>query len=257
MTDLSIKTVVASQLDEAWAQSKTVPAPTIAHPELTVDDAYDIQEMIIARRVSTGRSRAGWKMGLTSAGPGTTPIVGTLLDDMVTPSGSTLNLSSMIAPSVEAELVVKISETIDGPVDADTLKNGDHHVAAGIEVIDYRTTDSSGVVDWIADNSTIGHGVVGEMAPIAEVDLVAAEACLYADDRLLAKGNGSMVMGNPLEAVVWLSNHLTDRGLRLEAGDVILTGSLTGHHPVPIGSVSRFRADFGSLGVAEVSFIPQ
>ena len=102
---------LASALDEAWVGATTVPAPSKLEPAMTTDEAYAIQELIIGRRVKGGRRRAGWKMGLTTAAPPAIPIVGTLLDDMVIPSGSDLSLATMVAPMVEAELVVRIGET--------------------------------------------------------------------------------------------------------------------------------------------------
>ena len=62
-------------------------------------------------------------------------------------------------------------------------------------------------------------------------------------------------MGNPMAAVEWLSQHLVERGHSLERDHVILTGSLTGHHPVPSRQVD-FTADFGGLGKVAVRFHP-
>jgi 2-keto-4-pentenoate hydratase len=247
---------LALALDDAWAGAVTVQAPSQQEPSLTTADAYSIQDLIIERRIKAGRRRAGWKMGLTSATPPTTPIVGTLLDDMIVPSGSDLSLGTMVAPMVEAELVVRIGETIDRTRTVAELERGPHEVGPGIEVIDYRTTDSSGVVDWIADNSTVAYAVVGTLFPIADVMHPGVEASLSCDGRHLASGKGEKVMGNPLAAVVWLSQHLVERGLPLERGDVILTGSLTGHHPVVPEESSRVTADFDTLGIVEVGFHP-
>jgi 2-keto-4-pentenoate hydratase len=55
--------------------------------------------------------------------------------------------------------------------------------------------------------------------------------------------------------VAWLSGHLAGRGLRLERGHVILTGSLTGHHVVPDGE-TEVTARFGALGAVAVRFHP-
>jgi 2-keto-4-pentenoate hydratase len=244
---------LARGLDDAWARSVTVPAPSTLEPSLTTDDAYDIQELIIAARVEAGRRRAGWKMGLTTAAPPTTPIVGTLLDDMVIASGSDLSLATMVAPMVEAELVVRIGETIDRAQTVAELEQGPHEVGPGIEVIDYRTIDSSGVVDWIADNSTVAYAVVGSFVPVADVREV--RASLSCDGDQIATGGANQVMGNPLAAVAWLSQHLVERGHSLQRDQVILTGSLTGHHPVPARQVD-FTAEFGGLGKVAVRFHP-
>ena len=244
---------LARALDDAWAGAVTVPAPSKLEPPLTTDEAYTIQELIIERRIAGGRRRAGWKMGLTTATPPTTPIVGTLLDNMIVTTDTDLSLATMVSPMVEAELVVRIGEMIDRPTSVAELEIGPHELGPGIEVIDYRTTDSSGVVDWIADNSTVAYAVVGSLVPVAEVNPAEVEASLWCDGRHLASGTGGQVMGNPLAAVAWLSQHAIERGHPLERGDVILTGSLTGHHVVPVRKV-EFTADFGALGRATVRF---
>ena len=244
---------LAVALDEAWSAAEAIPAPTTNHPSLTVEDAYDIQDLIVERRLAAGRAIAGWKLGLTSADPPATPISGTLLDDMVIPSGSLLATSTMVGPMVEAEIVVEIGETIERPVDTDELMRGPHRIAGGIEVIDYRTVGSQGVIDWIADNSTVAYAVVGERVPVSDLSLEEIEVVLAADGTELASGRGDKVMGNPLAAVAWLSGHLAGRGRALHQGEVVLTGSLTGHHVVPAGPVG-FTADFTALGMVSVRF---
>lgn len=248
---------LARVLGQAWADAEPVPAPSLSDPSLTIEDAYDIQELIVAERMKKGRSRAGWKLGLTSADPPVTPIVGTLLSDMIVPTGTELALDTMVAPMVEAELIVRIGATIDTPQTVDELRQGPHEIGPGIEVIDYRTVDSDGVVDWIADNSTVAYGVAGEFVPVAEIDPSEVEARLFGDDTFLASGAGRKVMGNPLAAVAWLSEHLAARGHPLQQGHLVLTGSLTGHHDVPPDRDSEFSADFGSLGTVSARFRSQ
>jgi 2-keto-4-pentenoate hydratase len=245
---------LARSLDEAWARAMATGAPTTIEPSLTAIEAYAIQDMIIAGRLTAGRRIAGWKLGLTSARPPTTPIAGTLLDDMVVPSGIDLSLSTMVAPLVEAEVVVEIGATLEGPASVDDLLAGPHRIAPGIEVIDYRTTGSSGVVDWIADNSTVAYAVVGDPVAMTGQDIPGIEVELSGPDGPLATGRADLVMGNPLAAVAWLSGHLAERGRSLEAGQVVLTGSLTGHHAVPGSGRSSYQADFGALGSVSVSF---
>jgi 2-keto-4-pentenoate hydratase len=135
----------------------------------------------------------------------------------------------------------------------DDLLAGPHLLGPGIEVIDYRTVDSKGAIDWIADNSTVAYAVVGDLIPVSDVDAAAMEVRLSSGDAELATGRGSKVMGNPLAAVAWLSGHLSERGRSLEEGAVVLTGSLTGHHLVT-GPDTDYRADFGELGQVSVSF---
>jgi 2-keto-4-pentenoate hydratase len=246
---------LARTLGTAWDEATAVAAPTSVEPSLTIEDAYAIQELIIAARLDQGRALAGWKMGLTSAEPPATPIVGTLLSDMVVQSGSALDLRSMVMPMVEAELVVRVGERIDRPQNVAELEQGPHEVGPGLEVIDYRTIDSKGVIDWIADNSTVAYAVVGEMTPVSDVVMAEVESTIYVDGTGLASGRANQVMGNPLAAVSWLSKHLAGRGHPLEEGQVVLTGSLTGHHTLPPDRPSEVTAEFGVLGAVSVSFL--
>ena len=174
---------------------------------------------------------------------------------MIVPSGSELGLATLVSPMVEAEFVVRIGDTLAGPVTLDDLMTGPHEVGPGIEVIDYRTIDSQGPIDWVADNSTVAYAVIGDLVPVASVDGPSVEAGLSLDGRLLASGRGERVMGNPLAAVAWLSGFLVERGRALSTGDIVLTGSLTGHHVVP-SARSTFTADFGDIGSVSVRFRP-
>lgn len=247
---------IARALDEAWLEAAPIPAPSLTEPSLTRADAYSIQDLLIDRRLQRGRFRTGWKLGLTSANPPVTPIAGILLDDMVVESGVDLALPTMVAPMVEAEFVVRIGETIERPLTVAELEHGPHEVGPGIEVIDYRTTGSAGVIDWIADNSTVAYAVVGPLVPIADVMRPQVGVTLSRNGENLARGMGSQVMGDPVAAVSWLTGHVVSRGQRLAEGDVILTGSLTGHHRVTPDDVSVFEADFAELGRVQVQFHP-
>nr|WP_253209017.1 fumarylacetoacetate hydrolase family protein [Streptomyces niphimycinicus] len=59
-------------------------------------------------------------------------------------------------------------------------------------------------------------------------------------------GSASAVMGDPAEAVAWLARHLLRGGRRLEAGDIVLSGTLC--TPTAIGTGDRLVADLGELG---------
>ena len=44
---------IAVDLDDAWTAARTVSAPSIREPSLTLDDAYAIQELIVERRMAS------------------------------------------------------------------------------------------------------------------------------------------------------------------------------------------------------------
>ncbi len=66
------------------------------------------------------------------------------------------------------------------------------------------------------------------------------------DGRIVARGRGGSVMGNPLMAIVWLARKLQSRGRVIEAGDIVSTGSCT--VLVQILPGQTFQADMGGYG---------
>ena len=63
------------------------------HPAMTMDDAYRVQDRLIAAKLAQGRRIIGWKIGLTSKAMQsalniTTPDSGVLLDDMAFEDGA-------------------------------------------------------------------------------------------------------------------------------------------------------------------------
>ena len=63
------------------------------------------------------------------------------------------------------------------------------------------------------------------------------------DGKPAAEGNGHLVLGNPLESLLWLARKLAAGGKHLRTGDVVLTGTCTGITKVAAGQ--SFEARFG------------
>ena len=58
------------------------------------------------------------------------------------------------------------------------------------------------------------------------------------------------VMGNPLNALAWLANHLATRAMALNAGDVVISGGITKLlHPKPGDSIRARYTHLGSIGI--------
>jgi 2-keto-4-pentenoate hydratase len=65
-------------------------------------------------------------------------------------------------------------------------------------------------------------------------------------------GAGGAVLGSPLTSLVWLANKVGARGVTLEAGHVILPGSVCAMTPVAAGDT--FTATFYGLGTVTARF---
>ncbi len=250
---------IAGELAEAAASRRPVAPITERHPELGVADAYGIQAINAARAEADGATLVGHKIGLTSKpmqemlGVGE-PDYGRVFDAQVARSPATVERDGLIAPRIEPELAFVLAKGLRGPGvgRADVLAATDH-VLPALEVIDSRIADwRIGLVDTIADNASCGSIVLGTnpIDPTA-TDLAAVSADLSIDGVVVQSGVGAAVLGHPAEAVAWLANAVAGFGVELEAGHVIMSGSMTAAAPVEAGN--HVVADFGGAGTVEVS----
>ena len=108
---------LAQIVDEAARTATAIPQLTDALPTLTVEDAYAIQALSIARRRARGEGRAGYKMGLTSRAKmiqvGVSEVVwGRLTDAMRLSEGGDLHRARFVHPRVEPEIAYVIGKQI-------------------------------------------------------------------------------------------------------------------------------------------------
>lgn len=87
----------------------------------------------------------------------------------------------------------------------------------------------------------------------AQLDLAQAGMSVYINDNYVKSGVGKAAMGNPVTSLAWLLNWLREEGLGVPAGEVVSTGTCTGHLFVLPGDT--VRADFAELGTVEATFL--
>ena len=76
---------------------------------------------------------------------------------------------------------------------------------------------------------------------------------VYLNGYYVKSGKGQAAMGHPVTSLTWLLNWLREQGRGVAAGEVVSTGTCTGHlFALPGDTV---RADFGELGVVEAEFL--
>jgi 2-oxopent-4-enoate/cis-2-oxohex-4-enoate hydratase len=85
------------------------------------------------------------------------------------------------------------------------------------------------------------------------LDLAALRVRVWKNDQPLSEGLGSAVQGSPLASVAWLANTLGSYGVTLDAGDVILSGSLVPLEPARPGD--SFRLELEGVGGASINFV--
>ena len=251
---------LAERLYQALCQSKPVEPLTDSVPGLTIEDAYFIQRALIQRRVQAGERVIGKKIGVTSAAvmdmlKVNQPDFGMLTDRMVINQGAAVDMAQLIQPKAEGELAFVLKRDLQGPgiTTADVLRATDG-VMACFEIVDSRICDwRIKIQDTVADNASCGLFVLGDQLVRPEkLDLRLLGMVLEKNGRVVGTGAGAATMGSPVTAVAWLANTLGQLGIALQAGEVILSGALSGMVPVARGD--QLRMAIQGVGDCSVRF---
>lgn len=251
----------ADELFAAERDRKQIEAFS-ARATLTGADAYAIQLANVRRRHAAGERSVGMKVGLTAKPMQKMlgvdqPDFGHLFEKMRVEDGGTCSLDELIQPRVEAEIGIVLGRSLRGPglTDLDVLEATEALVPT-LEVVDSRILNwKIQFVDTVADNGSAARFVVGtKRTPPLGIDARTVGTVFEKNGQLVATGAGAAVLGaGPYRAVAWLANTLAAEGLELNAGDVIMPGSLCAMVPVARGDVTS--ADFGVLGTVSVRFV--
>ncbi|MFK0174296.1 2-keto-4-pentenoate hydratase [Streptomyces sp. NPDC090306] len=244
---------MARALYEARATRTPIPPLTDGDPTLDIHDGYAIQRELIELLVADGDCVIGYKAGLTSAPMQAmfsvdTPDYGPVLASTVHHDGASVPSGAFIAPKVEAEIVFRLGASLKGPgVDVDAAREAVSEVMAGLEIVDSRIEGwRIRLADTIADLASNGAVVLADPVPAGDRDFRPTGMAFSRNGELLATGAGAAALGDPVAVVAWLANVLGERGVTLEAGQLIMTGAL--HSAVPITAGDTFVAEFDQLG---------
>jgi 2-oxo-hept-3-ene-1,7-dioate hydratase len=265
MTPAEIRTA-AKALFTAEATRRQIGLLSLAHPKMTLDDAYAVQAELVAMKLAQGRKVIGWKIGLTSRAMQEalqidTPDSGVLLDDMLFPDGANIPKNHFIQPRVEAEIAFLMAHDLSGAQTsrADVIA-ATAHVAPALEVLDTRilrsdpATDRARIItDTVSDNAANAGIVLGLQRHACHAhDLRWVGAILKRDGVAEETGLGAGVLDDPVTGILWLVHRLAAYGHGLKSGEIVLSGSFI--RPVEAPPGSRFHADFGPFGSVALNF---
>jgi len=266
LTQVQIDNAVDT-LHQAERLRQQIPAHTLSHPEMGMEDAYAIQKAWVDRKLTEGRRVVGYKIGLTSramqqAMKINTPDFGVLLDDMLFDNGSELVAGDFTDPRLEVEFAFVLKRPLFGEqVTLEQVLEATDYVVPALELIaarSFRVDPNTGytrtVFDTIADNAANAGVILGDVRvkPI-DIDLRWAGALLYLNEEVEETGLAAGVLDHPANGIRWVCKRFAPHGIGLEPGQIILSGSFT--RPVSVKAGDSIRADYGGLGNIAVDFI--
>ena len=236
-----------------------IPQLSKSHPDMTIEDAYDVQRRWAAARIAAGARVVGRKIGLTSramqqASKMMEPDYGVILDDRLYRDGASIAANSFIKPRLETELAFIMAQDLSGTgCQVHDVLRATEFVTPALEIIDYRTEVPRAIVDTIADNAAYAAIVMGgrPVRPF-DINLRWVGATLSKNGVIEETGLSAGVMGHPAAGIAWLVNKLAAVKDGLKKGDIVLAGSFT--RPIDIAAGDVAMADYGELGTIGVAF---
>ena len=252
---------LGDELYESLVTRKTIQPFSSRYPDMTIEDAYHVQQRMIARRLEQGEKIVGKKIGVTSKAVMNMlgvhqPDFGYLLDGMVYNEGESIEIDTLIQPKAEGEIAFLLKKDLKGPgVTAADVIAATEGVMACFEIVDSRIQDwKIKIQDTVADNASCGVFVLGDkLVDIADIDLGLVGMVLEKNGQIEVTGAGAATLSHPVNAMVWLTNTLGKLGITLKAGDIVLSGAMGAMVPVSRGD--NLRITIGQIGGCSVRFV--
>ena len=231
--------------------------PTDSDRDITVETGYIIQQAVMQLREQAGENVVGYKIGLTSPASqelfsASQPIAGLLWEGSVFEEADRISLAGMHAPLVEVEMAFIMRTALEGPgVTAGEVMAATETISVALEIVDSRWSGGQpGLGQILADNANAAAIVMGPRISSTDLDVSSIRVDVQVGQQSLS-GRGTNVMGNPLHAVSWLVEQLSTQNKRIEAGQIILSGTMT--VPTPVHPGDRIRVDIRGLGTMAVT----
>jgi len=249
------------ELFDCMMSQSVVPPLTDREPGIAIEDSYKISQRFLERRLTdNGESVVGKKIGVTSDAVQSMlgvfePDFGFLTDAMQVSEGE-ISIGNLIQPRAEAEIAFRLGRTLQGPgITAADVLAATEAVIPCFEVVDSRIEGwRIRIQDTVADNASCGIYVLGcGEADAGTLDLAACKVTVTKNGEFLSEGFGSAVQGSPQSAIAWLANTFGKLGMSLNAGEIVLSGSLVPLEPIVAGDTMVM--DIPGLGKTIANFV--
>ena len=248
-----------SQFVENLVENYFQKTPVQTKVDLTLSQAQKVQDLFVAEISQVLGQVVGYKAALTNKKAQerfnvSQPLRGIFLEKMLWENGSVISAKFGSRPIAEGDLIMRVgsAEINNAKTPRETLKYLDA-VLPFIELGDlvYSQDVKLDAPALLAINVGARSGILGKPIPVSDTDewenrLKSLRIeILDQNDKVLASGNGSSLLGNPLNVVLWIKDSLQAQGKELKKGDLLSLGSITSF--IPVKSNSTIRAQYIDL----------
>lgn len=242
------------------AANARAPYPDLVriNPALTATDLYQVQQRFVAAQVAAGARIAGYKGGLVPQAP----IGGVLFAGGLHEGLQTVARKDYHSLLVEAEIAFEFCSAVTAPLpDVAAVKAAVCRLRPAVELPDAAIPDLGAIksdlprlaqalipTNIATRDVALGAPVDAAAHPLSGLHIVATRDGAPLGERMAGSANDAM-----WESVRWIVNEFVlEHGYRLDAGQIVMPGNLTGLHP---GAPGHYRIDYGALGVVEFDIV--
>jgi 2-keto-4-pentenoate hydratase len=207
--------------------------PSFDISEVSLDQAYRVQDSVTQQRIDKGEAVAGYKVGCTSFAIQSQlglkePICGKLFAPYLYDEETDLYWNEYVNCAIEPEMVLKIGKNLKGyNLPDETLIDAIAHVSPGLEIHNYKFWYTPITSQELICANGIHAGLVVGNAEVLPDDLSFKSETfeVLKKGRLIATAPASAIMGGALNSLRWLIGFLTHKGRSLEPDTFVIPGS--------------------------------
>ena len=253
----------AAALWALWSAGETVDAlPLNCRPNSETQGRH--AQLYFAELA--GDRVGGWKIAATSAGGQNhigvvEPLEGPYLQSRMHQNDAVLSMAGNHMAVAEAEFAFCFAQKLESratPYSNEQILSAVGTLHPSLELPDSRLSNFSsvGAATLLADCACARDWVIGAATTVdwRRIDLANAPTRLIINDEVVTKGTGADTLGNPLNALAWVVNRLSSRGIAIEAGQFITTGVCG--LPKPIRPGDEVTCDLGEFGTVSATLTP-
>jgi 2-keto-4-pentenoate hydratase len=236
-------TPIVEWIEQQLTSRRVVPEVLERYPGLSEEQAYRVQQELIRRRIAAGDRLAGYKAAMTSKAMREAvglkePVLGHLLVSGMIEEGKPVSTAGCVKPTIEPEVAVILKAPLAGPgVTRPQVLAAIAGYAAAIEIGDIKTGDNRRSLQQtlVCNVMNGGQAVGGRLMAPDGIDLRVEGMVVTINGEVRGSATAVEVMGDPLRSVLFIANKLGELGGRLEAGMLLMTGSIVRGIPVQAG----------------------
>jgi 2-keto-4-pentenoate hydratase len=208
-----------------------------------------------ARRLRSGDRPLGWKLGFGSAAARAelglaAPLIGFLTRSLRLEPSSTVSLGGWSNPILEPEVAIRLAVPLGPDADRPEIEAAVAGVGPAFELVDVHPPPVD-VEAILAGNVFSRHVVLGAARTDVDLGRLGARVSSGAPPPTLVDRPWALT-GDPIGLIGHLADLLAPFGIGLEAGEVIICGSIV--PPIGVAPGDRFEYALDPIGEIAIGF---